>query len=32
MTQTNETALKTVVESHLLPNGYIVSERTGFDY
>jgi hypothetical protein len=32
MTQTNETALQTVVKSHLLAHGYIAVDRTGFDH
>jgi type I restriction enzyme R subunit len=32
MTQTNETALQTVVEPHLLAHGYIAVDRTGFDH
>jgi hypothetical protein len=32
MTQRNEAALDTVVETHLLANGCIAVERTGFDH
>jgi hypothetical protein len=32
MTQRNEAALETVVETHLLANGNIALERTGFDH
>jgi hypothetical protein len=32
MTQSNEAALETVVETHLLANGNIAVERTGFDH
>jgi hypothetical protein len=31
MTQTNGTALQTVVETHLLANGYVAVDRNGFD-
>jgi hypothetical protein len=32
MTETNEAALETVVETHLPANRYIAVERTGFDH
>jgi ABC-type nitrate/sulfonate/bicarbonate transport system substrate-binding protein len=31
MTQTNEAAFETVIEAHLLANGYVAVDRNGFD-
>jgi type I restriction enzyme R subunit len=31
MTQTNEAAFETVIETHLLANGYVTVKRDGFD-
>jgi type I restriction enzyme, R subunit len=31
MTQTNEAAFETVIETHLLANGYMTVNRDGFD-
>jgi hypothetical protein len=31
MTQTNEAAFETVIEAHLLANGYVTMNRDGFD-
>jgi hypothetical protein len=31
MTQTNEAAFETVIETHLLANGYVTVNRDGFD-
>ena len=31
MTQTNEAAFETVIETHLLANGYVVVDRGSFD-
>ena len=31
MTQTNETAFETVIETHLLANGYVIVDQAGFD-
>jgi type I restriction enzyme, R subunit len=32
MTQTNQAAFETVIETHLLANGYVTVNRDGFDW